>query len=228
LTLTGVTVQNNAACGASSGGLGAGGGIYVSGGTANLSNCTVSNNTALGGGSANDSSLLINSLDAAGGGIYISSGMVSVSNCSVSYNTAQGVGLYYINSAFVTDSWDTGYDGAGGGIYISSGTVSLSNCSVSNNTAEGQGSLDTRKWAPAFFFFGQGIGGALCIESGTLTMLGCTVEHNTTVVSQNTDVLGYQDAVIQIDGGSVCMDAYTVAHVVHNTPNFIDGSYTIC
>jgi hypothetical protein len=50
---------------------------------------------------------------------------------------------------------------------------------------------------------------------------GCTVEQNTSS--------GY--GVIYILGGvspSVCLDAFTVAHVLDNTPNVIQGPYTLC
>jgi hypothetical protein len=176
LTLTGVKVQNNAAYGPSSGGDGIGGGIYVAGGTASLSNCTVS------------------------------------------YNTAQGVGF---QPGSLSSGIGPGYDGRGGGIYVAGGTVSLSNCTVSSNTAQGQSNVNKKSvsMSPP----GQGIGGALCIDSGTVTMLGCTVEQNTTVD------YGYQFGVIEIGSASVCLDSFTVAHVIRNTPNnVINGAYTIC
>jgi hypothetical protein len=89
LTLTGVNVLNNAAYGPSSGGDGIGGGIYVSGGTANLSNCTLSNNIAQGVGFATSMSGDAG-YDGLGGGLYVSGGTVSLSNCTVSNNTALG------------------------------------------------------------------------------------------------------------------------------------------
>jgi hypothetical protein len=143
----------------------------------------------------------------------VSGGTASLSNCTVSHNTAQGVGYQGSLSGI-----GPGYDGLGGGIYVSSATVSLSNCIVSYNTAQWQRDKHGTSFGPP----GQGIGGALYIDSGTVSLLGCTVERNTTVD------YGYQYGVIEIRTGSVCMDAFTVAHVINNTPNIIQGSYTIC
>jgi hypothetical protein len=213
LTLTGVTVQNNIAEGPDFGGDGIGGGIYVSGGTASLTltGVTVQYNAADGS---------IRGGDGIGGGIYLSGGTASLSNCTVSLNSAEGTGYQGSLSGI-----GPGNDGLGGGIYVSSGTLSLSNCTISSNTAQWQ---TGKKGGGPFGVFGppgQGIGGALYIDSGTVTLLGCTVERNTTV--DYGDSL-YHYGVIEIYSSSVCMDAFTVAHVIRNTPNFIDGAYTIC
>jgi hypothetical protein len=56
------------------------------------------------------------------------------------------------------------------------------------------------------------------MSSGTVTLLGCTVEQNS----------GENYGVIYIAGASVCLDADTVAHVLNNTPNVIQGPYTLC
>jgi hypothetical protein len=202
LTLQNLTVQG----GLENTGWG-GGGIFTEGSLA-LSGVTVQNNAAYGPTSGGDG---------IGGGIYVSSGTASLSNCTVSHNTAQGVGFH-------PGTWGNGpgYDGLGGGIFVSRGTVSLSNCTLSYNTAQGQSNVFKKSVsndAP-----GNGIGGALCIEGGTVTLLGCTVAQNTS--------LDYANAygVISISvGASVCLDAFTVAHIVHNTANnIIEGPYTIC
>ncbi len=83
----------------------AGGGIYVSG-TATLTNCTISGNTAEG----------FNQIGS-GGGIYVS-GTATLTNCTVSGNTAGG-----------------SRSRRGGGIFVS-GTATLTNCTVSGNTAD--------------------------------------------------------------------------------------------
>jgi hypothetical protein len=205
LTLQNLTVQG----GLENTGWG-GGGIFTQG-SLTLTGVTVQNNAAYGPS--------IGRGDGIGGGIYVSGGTASLSNCTVSHNTAEGVGYQGSLSGI-----GPGYDGLGGGIYVSSGTLSLSNCTISSNTAQWQ---TGNKGGGPFGSFGppgQGIGGALYVAGGTVTLLACTVERNTTV-----DFDGYQYGVIEIGSASVCMDAFTVAHVIRNTPNNnIEGPYTIC
>jgi hypothetical protein len=207
LTLQNLTVQG----GLENTGWG-GGGIFTQG-SLNLTGVNVLNNAAYGPSSGGAG---------IGGGIYVSGGTASLSNCTVSNNIAQGVGFAMSSGVFGNAS---GYDGQGGGLYVSGGTVSLSNCTVSNNTALGQSEqIGAHKHSGCGSCTpGYGLGGALYIEGGTVDVVGCTVEQNTSSSGGVIYILGGASA-----GPSVCLDAFTVAHVIHNTPNFIDGSYTIC
>ncbi len=100
-----------------------GGGLANYGGTATLTNCTVSGNTAA-----------IN-----GGGLYItSSGTTTLTDCTVSGNIAgqNGGGLYVNNygAATLTNCTVSGNTAGnnGGGLYVTnSGTLTLTNCTVS-------------------------------------------------------------------------------------------------
>jgi predicted outer membrane repeat protein len=84
--------------------IGYGGGIYINSGTPNMTNCTVSGNSA----------------DWRGGGIYSSSGTLNMTNCTVSGNTADNGGgifnLYETTLTNCTISGNTAREGNGGGI----------------------------------------------------------------------------------------------------------------
>jgi hypothetical protein len=100
-----------------SGGLAAdndGGGI-LNFGTLTLTNCAVTNNSAVAALSADNGN---------GGGIYnTNNATLTAINCTVAFNNAVGVAL-------------NGASGNGGGI-ANTGTVSLVNCTIANNTAVG-------------------------------------------------------------------------------------------
>ena len=134
LTLTDSTVSGNT-------GGGVGGGIYNDfGGTAWLTNVTVSGNHVIGGGG--------------GGGIAINASQVNLTDVTMSGNTANGVGgginnhlgvltvtgggIYNDGTAALTNSTVSGNvaSGVGGGIYNESGaTASFVNVTVNSNTA---------------------------------------------------------------------------------------------
>jgi len=106
-----------------------GGGIYVSGGTPTITNCTLSGNTAntSGGGIYNTaSSIIINCSFSGneagdGAGIYNSNSEPSITNCSFSGNTASG--------------------GQGGGIYNNASDAVISHCTFSGNEANRGGGI---------------------------------------------------------------------------------------
>jgi hypothetical protein len=103
------TVQNNQASGwsyskdfpGSPGGAAAGGGIYVGGGTASLTNVTISANTAHGGNGSNGGWIPSygggqvyvppgRGGDGYGGGMFAEHATVSLHNCTVTSNSASG------------------------------------------------------------------------------------------------------------------------------------------
>jgi hypothetical protein len=152
--LTGVTLSKNVAAGGrggdgdlnppdlvgiwppesigGNGGWAFGGGLFVNGGTVNLSGSTVSGNQAFGGQGGNGTSWQTASGgEAYGAGIYIGGGTVSLSSDTVQSNAAQG-GFDY---------WGVAQAGGyGGGLYIQYlATVSLDSFTVAhiiNNTAD--------------------------------------------------------------------------------------------
>jgi hypothetical protein len=142
LTLAGCTIRNNLALGGTGvlNGLAAyGGGIYVAGGTASLTNVTLGGNTAQGGNGANGVESYQktpyppgNGGDGLGGGMYVAAGTVTLRLTTVSGNTADG------GTAGQPIKGKTAQDGVGegGGLYLASGTsVSLDSFTKNNVTA---------------------------------------------------------------------------------------------
>jgi hypothetical protein len=140
LTMQGCTVQSNQALGTkflypgADGGSGYGGGLYVSGGTASLTNVTIYSNTAQGGDGANGGTICSwdkgcykvprgNGGDGFGGGMYVAGGSVSLHNTTVDKNTAKG-GSGTVNGV-----------GEGGGLYLDTlATVCLDAFTAANVT----------------------------------------------------------------------------------------------
>jgi hypothetical protein len=146
LTLTGCTIQNNHALGGTwprDGANALGGGIYVEGGTASLTNVTLSGNTVQGGNGVDGFQDPYNRRpyppgnggDGLGGGMYVAAGTVTLRQTTVSGNTATG------GAAGQPIQGQKAKDGVGegGGLYLASGSaVSLDSFTknhVTNNTA---------------------------------------------------------------------------------------------
>ncbi len=87
---------------------GDGGGIYCDSSSPTITNCTISSNTATNGD---------------GGGIYCDSSSPTITNCTISGNTATNDGSGAI------------LKGSGGGIYLEGGISKITNCVISGNTA---------------------------------------------------------------------------------------------
>lgn len=210
LALNAVSVQNNIA-------RGVGGGIYSSG-SLTLQGCTVQKNQAV-----------------FGGGIY-SSGSLMLQGCTVQNNRALGG-----NGASTGNS---GGDGLGGGLYVRGGTASLTNVRLYANTATGGDGANGGKvflcdigGCGTFHVNGgnggNGLGGGMFVAGGTVSLHNTTVDANSAVGGkggnfQASDGLGEGAGIYIYAGASVCLDAFTVAHVTQNTPDNIYGSYTIC
>lgn len=142
VTLTKLSLNNGAAL--------TGGGAISNGGTLNLVNITLSNNSStLGGALANVGDVYLtnvtinNNRATQGGGIY-NAGYLNISNSTFSGNSAltDGGGLYsdrgsvaIQSSTFTLNLADSDNDGLGngGGIRSNSGTITLQNTIVANN-----------------------------------------------------------------------------------------------
>jgi len=196
-----------------------GGGVYIAGGSANISNTTFTGNFAhggVGGGSYGDGG------SGRGGAIYVAAGQVVLTTSTVNNNramsdgnwgdTAYGGGLYVAGGAVTlsNDTLESNYvanstSGFGGGLYVAGGTVTLTNDTIQSNSNP---------------YSSVGYGGGLYVAGGTVTLVNDTVTANTAV---------YAGGGIYIaSGATVYIDAFTLAHVINNTaptdPN-IDGTY---
>jgi hypothetical protein len=195
--------------GPSNGGSVWGAGIYVAGGTADLTGITVSNNLALAGPGQYSG-------NASGGGLYIAGSTVNLSNDTVDDNQAAA---NFEHSALlgVTQS-------DGGGLCVAGGTVNLSGDTVDGNMAGGKPGLILYSRASRF-----SLGGGIYVAAGTVTLHNDAVENNVA-----TAYYGGWGAGIGIasTGTVVYIDAVTVSDVVNNTSypgttDNIDGPYTL-
>jgi hypothetical protein len=171
--LTGLTIS-----GGDAGATGKGGGIYSSG-TATLTNCTLSGNTAgvLGG-----------TLGGYGGGMYADAGSTTtLTDCTVSGNTAIYAGGVNSYGALTMDHCTLSNNIAdhGGALENDHGTTTMTYCTVSDNrTTVGGGG--------AIFWEGQATltnctfsdnsgsrGGGLWINNATVQLVNTTVSGNT-------------------------------------------------
>ncbi len=166
LTVTGSTLSSNQATS------GAGAGVDNIGGSATLTNCSLSGNLAgkYGGAIYNDAMLTVtdstlsrNKAGDFGGGIDNDSlGTLTVTDSTLSSNSAEddGGGIYNDGKLTVTDSTLSSDKAvAGGGVYNTHGSASLTNCTLSGNSA-------------------SGAGGGIDALSGGLTLTSCTVSNN--------------------------------------------------
>jgi len=145
---------------------GSGGGIFNGSGTLNVTNSTISNNSTAGSGGG------------VGGGIS-NGGTLNVTNSTVSNNSAPGGDfgggifssggsipntLTITNSTISNNSADDG--GQGGGIFNGNSTLNVTNSTISNNSAS--------------------FGGGIYINT-------ITVKARNTIIAGNTDALGSPD-----------------------------------
>jgi hypothetical protein len=171
LTVTGCTISGNIAD--------SGGGIF-NGGTVNITNSTLSGNSATSGGGGilnsgtatiTNSTISGNHGDFGGGGIFTNPGTVTtITNSTISGNSANvgvgvGGGIYNNGTLTLTNSTISGNtttgnnNSLGGGIY-NNGTATITNSTISGNSANAS--------------FGGGIDNA----GGTMTITNSTIFGN--------------------------------------------------
>ena len=166
LVMTECTIRNNAAIGAVGrnyfgyvfpGADARGGGLYVAGGTAAISNSTFTTNTAQGGAGV---FIGADGGNGFGGGLYAAGGTITVLNTQVSQNSATGG--QGGSGAGVQTGANGGY-GLGGGLYAAGALVTLRDTSVTENTAIG-GAGGTGGKHQHDGYRGKGVGGGLYID----------------------------------------------------------------
>jgi hypothetical protein len=123
----GTKVQNNQAFGGAYG-RGMGGGVYVAGGSATLTNVSLSSNTARGGYFVFGNYPPVPfGLPGYGGGLYVAGGIVTLTSATLASNLAQGCNVHR----------GSGGNGFGGALYVAGGSVTLRNDTVTGNSAVG-------------------------------------------------------------------------------------------
>jgi hypothetical protein len=162
LTLeNGTVLGGNVARGGDPGGAAFGGAVYVAGGTANITNTTFLDNSAIGGLSDAPYGPQVGG-NAFGGALYVAAGQVVLTNAAVNNNLAINPG---------GSPTPSGY---GGGLYVAGGTVTLASDTVESNAVRG-----------------GGYGGGLFIAKGATVYIDAftlaDVINNTAAIDPNID-----------------------------------------
>lgn len=180
----GVTASNRNALGGEggTGGFAEGGGIYLSGSSAQLSGVVLRSNTARGGngGSGGPGGHVEPSAPAtrvfggsggaaAGGGVFASGGSLHVSTGTIQNNAVTG-GSNPLDSG--SSGSITGGRSLGGGLYVSNGSLLISSSTLAGNVAKG---------GAATFNPGSAAGGAVSITGGQAQLLNDTLAFNSTL-----------------------------------------------
>jgi uncharacterized repeat protein (TIGR01451 family) len=169
-----VGVANQAAAG--TGGSSQGGGLYLAGGTVNVSNCTIGGNQLSGGASAQ------------GGGIYANG--VTTLNLTKDIIGRDSVQKYTFTSTEQVQSSNTigsankatGGSAMGAGLYVSGGTVNVSQGAIAGNQADAGA--------------GQNAAG------GGVYSVGASLTFNTVALNNNHAFGGVASAAIGSSGGN--------------------------
>jgi hypothetical protein len=184
------------------------------GGTLNVGTCTLTNNQARGG-SGNSGGLLSN--DGIGGALANQFGATATLT-STTFTDNQAVG-------------GSGADSLGGALAnLLGSTLSVSGCTLSGNQATGgAGGLGANG--------GNGFGGGLYNDgTSALAVAGSAITNNSATGGAasggGSAGQGAGGGAYFAAGGTVCLDAFTVANIVGNTAstgdNNVFGGFTIC
>jgi parallel beta-helix repeat protein len=201
-SISGVTIT---AC--SVGRYSSGGGLYNLG-TATLTNCTVSGNSAgYGGGLDSYGTATLTNCTVSGnsahygGGVNIFKGVTTLTNCTVSGNSAQG---------------------GGGGVSIYNGVTTLTNCTVSGNSAHyggGVNSFEGVNTLTSCTVSGNSAqsGGGVSMFQGVATLSNCTVSGN----SASSSVAG---VYVSVSGNFAFINTIVAGNTNHYGPSDIGGN----
>jgi hypothetical protein len=230
------------------GGGGFGGGLFQAGGSVNVANATLTDNTAAGGagGDLRPDPLADDQVASpgvggigAGGGLYAAGGTLKLSDVTVQSNQALGAtggGLAHFRLS------GTGGAAYGGGIDVAGGTATLTLIDLLANVAQG----GTGGTGSNFGFGGNGgnaFGGGLYVGGGSLTLTNDTVTGNEASGGNvGQDNLGplpeccypVPNPGTAAGGGieigspaTVVLDSYTVANTTNNNQSDIYGTYIL-
>jgi uncharacterized repeat protein (TIGR01451 family) len=169
------------------GGVGAGGGLYVNGASINLTNAYIGWNGAGGGQGGPGGTPTVNAGKGGyggqggqgmGGGLYVNSGSVSLLNATFQWNVARGG---QGGTGGTSEKGGNGGLGTGGGIYVAGGTLSLGNATmVTNQAVGGQGGSGGLGKGQSGVggtggTGGDAMGGGLFVNAGTVSLTNDTI-----------------------------------------------------
>ena len=164
---------------------GTGGGVF-SNGTLNMTDCTLSDNFAGGGGGA---------VDSVGGTLNMTDCSVTGNRATTSppQNTAYGGGVAISASvtAHLTDCTVSGNDASDGGGVENSGTLTLTDCTLSGNSAASYGG-------------GVNAGGTVTLDNCTIT--GNWAGHNAAGLDSGAGTVAMTDTIIAGNVGGITGD----------------------
>jgi hypothetical protein len=235
LVVSGSTFTKNEALGGSNGtggatssgsvGVADGGALSTQFGTATITNSVFDSNLAQGGSGNSGGSGSLNLGWADGGAIGNFFAGTTLVASNVTFSNNQAVGGAGNGSGLLAG------DGLGGGLANFDGaTATLSCCTFTGNQATGGAGGSGANGA-------NGFGGGVYNDGlSILTILLSTITGNQAsggaAGAGGSAGLGEGGGVYFATGGTVCLDAYTVAHILSNTAstsnNDVFGVYTIC
>ncbi len=209
LTLTDVVFDQNSTVNGNGGAL-----AFFDGGTANITNCSFTNNRANSNAAAS----------VAGGGIAVGFSNNATSyiftNCTIDGNATAGTtpgvggGIYCVTRGLIlrgctiTNNSTGAPDNDGGGIFTSPGTVIEQGCVISNNTAG--------RW-----------GGGVYTGSGTTNTPPTTISNSTIANNTSGNALGIGGGGVFVSGVNVTgagIPTISNSRVVGNTTTAASGS----
>ena len=199
MTLDSVTIMNNDAAGAAASN--GGGGVFnLNGGTLNIVNSTIANNTA--SGAAGSGGGIMNELDAT----------LNITNSTISNNTAMragggiegravgGMNIISLNNVDLSNNVVMNSPGNGGGLHMTGpGTIDINNCTINSNAAGSEG-------------------GGLWNGSGTMTIDSTTISNNTASGAAADNGGG---GIYNLNGGTLNI---TNSFILNNDANGASGS----
>jgi hypothetical protein len=216
------------------GGTGAGGALFVSAGTVNISLSVIDSNEAMGG----QGGPLVHGLSASsggtggsgrGGGVALLGGIITLSSCSLESNTAQG--------GYGGTTGGTGGNAWGGALYtandLTGQSVTVKNCDLEFNIARGgNGGQGTPGFLSGPGPGGGAYGGGIYINSGTLHLTLDVVENNQANAGFSNGGAGTQSTAAEGGGlykfgGVYTLDAFTFMHIINNTDSNNDAQNNI-
>jgi hypothetical protein len=242
LDLNAVTVQNNTAQPRNGlVGTAEGGGLFSSGSLTLEGGTKVQNNQALGGmglhavppNRGGQGRRALPGSNAYGGGVYVAGGTVTLNNSTFVTNSAQGgqggggFRIFIAGIGYVGYPSAAGGNGDGGALYVAAGTVTATGDTISGNTAHGGQGGDSYKTTggPG----GNGYGGAVYAAGATITLRNDTVTNNSALYGAGGSGTVVGTTGVGIGGGlyidtlvTMCLDAFTQAHVTNNSASTSD------